>query len=76
MDRHWLLMHLRRRTGCMGAFGCLAIIIVDEIMRPQQIWIMNAVWPVTAMFRSLFGLRSCFKYGWLSSKGIKEKIQA
>ena len=31
---------------------CAAIIIVDEVSRPQKMWIMNLVWPLTALFGS------------------------
>jgi hypothetical protein len=29
---------------------CAAIIVVDEWRHPQRMWIMNLVWPLTALF--------------------------
>lgn len=30
-------------------FLCAAIIIIDELRRPQEVGIMNFVWPITAL---------------------------
>jgi hypothetical protein len=38
------------------AFICAIVIAIDEIRHPQKMWIMNAVWPVTALYFSVFGL--------------------
>jgi hypothetical protein len=45
------------------AFGCAALIIVDEIRNPQKMWIMNIVWPVTALYFSVFALWAYFRIG-------------
>ncbi|MXP28480.1 DUF4396 domain-containing protein [Porphyrobacter algicida] len=42
---------------------CAAIIAVDEIRRPQKMWIMNIVWPVTALFGSLLWLGAYYRWG-------------
>ena len=42
---------------------CAAIIAWDEIRRPQPMWIMNVVWPVTALFGTLITLWTYFRYG-------------
>ncbi|MBK8176673.1 MAG: DUF4396 domain-containing protein [Rhodospirillales bacterium] len=46
----------------IGAASAL-IIAVDEIKRPQMMWIMNAVWPLTALFGTVFTLWAYFRYG-------------
>lgn len=38
------------------AFICAIVIAVDEIRQPQKMWIMNVVWPVTALYFSVFVL--------------------
>jgi len=35
---------------------CAAVVAADEIRRPQRMWIMNVVWPLTALFGSLLVL--------------------
>jgi hypothetical protein len=38
------------------AFVCALIIAIDEFRHPQRMWIMNVVWPLTALYFSVFGL--------------------
>jgi hypothetical protein len=45
------------------AFVCALVIVIDEIRHPQKMWIMNVVWPVTALYFSLFGLWGYFRIG-------------
>ncbi|HLH11373.1 MAG TPA: DUF4396 domain-containing protein [Methylovirgula sp.] len=45
------------------ALACAALIILDEIARPQKMWIMNLVWPLCALFGSLIWLAFYFAYG-------------
>ena len=45
------------------AFICAIIIAIDEIRHPQKMWIMNVVWPVTALYFSVFGLWGYFRIG-------------
>lgn len=45
------------------ASGCAIIIAVDEVRRPQRMGIMNVVWPVTALYFSVFGLWAYFTLG-------------
>jgi len=32
---------------------CAILISIDEIRRPQKMWIMNVVWPITALYFSV-----------------------
>jgi hypothetical protein len=45
------------------AFVCAAIIVADEMRRPQTMWIMNFVWPATALYLSVFALWGYFRFG-------------
>jgi len=45
------------------AFLCSILIAIDEIGLPQKMWIMNAVWPITALYFSILGLWACFRVG-------------
>lgn len=57
----------------LGAI-CALIIAADEYRNPQHMWIMNAVWPLTALFGTVPWLWGYFRYGQLSTKKrLKEK---
>jgi hypothetical protein len=43
-------------------------IAVDEVRRPQKMWIMNIVWPVTALYFSVFGLWAYHRFGRAAQK--------
>ena len=45
------------------AFFSAIVIAVDEVRRPQAMGIMNVVWPVTALYFSVFGLWAYFALG-------------
>ena len=45
------------------AFACAAIIAADVARRPQKMGIMNVVWPVTALYGSVFALWAYFRIG-------------
>lgn len=45
------------------AFVSAVVIAVDEFRHPQKMAIMNAVWPVTALYFSVFGLWAYFAKG-------------
>ena len=45
------------------AFVCALLIVIDEIRFPQRMWIMNLVWPITALYFSVFGLWGYFRAG-------------
>lgn len=45
------------------AFLCAAIITTHEIKNPQKMMVMNLVWPLTALYLSVFGLFMYFRFG-------------
>ena len=34
---------------------CAAIIAIDLVKHPQKMWIMNVVWPITALYAGPLG---------------------
>lgn len=54
---------------------CALIITVDQFRHPQKMWIMNVVWPVTALFGTVFWLFLYLKYGRLATKDGAEKAR-
>lgn len=69
----WL--HLLSQAFLALGFACAAIIAVDEWRHRQQMWIMNAVWPLTALFGTALWLWFYFRFGRLGTKeaAAKEK---
>lgn len=57
------------------AFVCAAIIVVDEIKRPQKMWIMNIVWPLTALFGSALWLAGYFLWGRGLSRNQRSRME-
>lgn len=58
---------------------CALVIALDLLRRPQHMWIMNVVWPVTALFGTAWILWQYFRYGRLASaenaKSAKQRGQ-
>ena len=50
-------------TSLIAAFASALIISVDEVRHPQKMWIMNLVWPITALYFSIFALWAYFRIG-------------
>ncbi len=48
-------------------FACAAVIALDELRRPQHMWIMNVVWPVDALFLGPLAVWGYFTYGTLAT---------
>ncbi|CCD87281.1 conserved membrane protein of unknown function [Bradyrhizobium sp. ORS 285] len=47
---------------------CALIIAIDVVRHPQQMWIMDVVWPVTALFGSVWVVWQYFAYGRLATQ--------
>jgi hypothetical protein len=45
------------------AVASAIVIAIDEIGHPQHMWVMNIVWPVTALYLSVFALWGYFRAG-------------
>ncbi len=62
------------------AFASALVIVVDEIRHPQKMWIMSLVWPITALYFSIFAVWAYFRIGRKSSRdtmrGMKHSAMA
>jgi hypothetical protein len=65
----WLhiLALLSLGVGLLCALG----LAIDELRRPQPMWIMNLVWPITALFGSLLALWAYRRHGRAPPRGQK-----
>jgi hypothetical protein len=50
-------------VSILVAVVCAVTIAVDEVRHPQKMWIMNLVWPITALYLSVFALWAYFSLG-------------
>src|SRR5215813_7896386 len=66
MSPEWL--QIASLTSLALASLCALVIAVDELSHPQHMWIMNIVWPVTALFGSVIALWGYFRYGRLDTR--------
>ena len=53
----------------------LALVVAIDVLagHPQKMWIMDVVWPITALYSGPLGLYAYYKVGRLSTKGRGEK---
>jgi Domain of unknown function (DUF4396) len=54
---------------CLGAVSAV-VVAADLVRHPQHMWIMNVVWPVTALFGTVWILWQYFKYGRLAERRL------
>ncbi|MBK4736572.1 DUF4396 domain-containing protein [Noviherbaspirillum sp. DKR-6] len=66
---HWL--HVLSLLFLALGFGCALFIAVDVLRHPQKMWIMDVVWPVTALFGTVASLWLYWRYGRLSAKDVE-----
>lgn len=67
MEPNWLTVLASISLGL--AFVCSVIIVIDLLTgHPQKMWIMDVVWPITALWSGPFGLYAYYKIGRLSTK--------
>ncbi|MGH2565954.1 MAG: hypothetical protein ACRDE5_15660, partial [Ginsengibacter sp.] len=58
-------------VSIMTGIVCSLIILIDVIIRPQKMNIMNVVWPVTCLYAGPLGLTAYYTIG---VKSVKKKI--
>jgi hypothetical protein len=58
----------------LGAL-CFLVILFDLFKHPQQMWIMNVVWPVTALFGSIWIVWQYFRYGRLAERRLAHEAK-
>jgi hypothetical protein len=57
------------------AFLCALIIAGDELRHPQKMWIMNVVWPVTALYFSVVALWGYYRIGRRMAKSAMQGME-
>jgi len=57
----WLTLLSSFSLGLAGL--CAIVIVIDEVRHPQKMWIMNLVWPLTALFGSVLWLAAYWAWG-------------
>ncbi|WP_024508878.1 DUF4396 domain-containing protein [Bradyrhizobium sp. ARR65] len=60
---------------CLGAL-CAILLALDVAVHPQHMWIMNIVWPVTALFGTAWIVWQYFSYGRLATRDMARKARA
>src|SRR5258708_29990532 len=55
------------------AFASALWIAADELWHPQKMWIMNIVWPVTALYFSVVAVWAYYRIGRAMSKGTQSE---
>ena len=71
MIPEWL--HVLSIASLLLGAACSAVIVADLLRHPQHMWIMNVVWPVSALFGSVLVAWQYFSYGRLAAR---ERAQA
>lgn len=67
----WL--HILSILALLLGLGCAGVIAADLVRHPQQMGIMNLVWPITALFGTVLTLWGYVTYGRLATR---ERAQA
>jgi hypothetical protein len=68
-----MMFHTISLTSLAVAFLCGILIAIDEIRYRQKMWIMNLVWPLTALYFSIYGLWFYFRAGPVEGQGSPEE---
>lgn len=63
-----LWLHALSVTWLTLGLSCAIIIVADERVHPQHMWIMNIVWPVVSLFGTVLALWGYFRYGGLATR--------
>lgn len=61
----WL--HVLAIVSVLLGFVSAAIVAIDLIRHPQKMWIMNVVWPVTALYFSVITIWAYYQFGRMSA---------
>ena len=69
----WL--HILSLALLSFSFLCAAIIIIDELRRPQKMLIMNFVWPISAIYFGPGALWGYFRSGPKMTKEHHQQMQ-
>ena len=67
------MLELTARISLVIAFLCAIVITVDIVRHPQKMGIMNIVWPLTALYGSVFTLWGYLSLGRQRAKDSREE---
>ncbi len=70
----WL--HVLSIVALALGFACALVVAIDLTRHPQHMGIMNAVWPVVALFAGPLALWGYFKYGRLAAHEVMKSAMA
>lgn len=73
MIPNWL--HVLSWIALSAGLICATIVLIDVIRRPQQMWIMNLVWPINALFGTIITLAAYFIYGQLAARATAQRAR-
>ncbi|HEX7711383.1 MAG TPA: DUF4396 domain-containing protein [Sphingomonadaceae bacterium] len=62
-------LHALAVVSLIVGFICAGVIVLDLLRHPQKMWIMNLVWPITALFGSVLWLA----FYWLAGRNLGEE---
>jgi len=71
-----LWLHLLAIASLTLGFACAALIAIAELRDPQHMWIMNLVWPTTALFGTGLALWAYLRYGRLDTRSAMAAAEA
>lgn len=74
MVPQWL--HVLAMAWLLLGAVCAMAICLDVIRHPQQMWIMNVVWPVVALFGTIVAVYGYFAYGRLATRRLAQRAKA
>jgi hypothetical protein len=69
------VLHILSLAFLSFSFLCAAILIIDELRRPQKMMIMNFVWPITLIYFGPGALWGYFRSGPKMTKEHHQQMQ-
>ena len=67
--------HVLSIASLLLAGSCFLLIAFDLLRHPQHMWIMNVVWPVTALFGSVWIVWQYLRYGRLAERRLAHEAR-
>ena len=58
-----------------GAFASSAWLIVEQMRHPQRMWVMNLVWPITALYMGPLAIWAYYAMGIQSSRDARSQSE-
>ena len=68
-------VHTVALVSLLLAAGCTLVIVIDIVVHPQRMWVMNIVWPLTALYAGPLALWAYCRIGLPSTRENAKKTQ-